>query len=128
MNVAGFALRRPYTVVALIMLVCLLAAGAVQRMAMDIFPEIDIPVVSVVWIYNGMSAENMQNRILQLHERQLASLVDDIARIEADSYQGVGVIKVYLHQGANVSRAISQLAGSALVVAYCHREPIAGVA
>ena len=116
MNVAGFALRRPYTVVALIMLVCLLAVGAVQRMAMDIFPEIDIPVVSVVWTYNGMSAENMQNRILQLHERQLASLVDDIARIEANSYQNVGVIKVFLHEGANVSRAISQLASSALVV------------
>jgi multidrug efflux pump subunit AcrB len=57
------------------MLVCLLAAGAVQRMPMDIFPEIDIPVVSVVWTYIGMSAEDMQNRILQLHERQLASLV-----------------------------------------------------
>ncbi|MGP0090562.1 MAG: efflux RND transporter permease subunit [Xanthobacteraceae bacterium] len=115
-DVAGFALRRPYTVVALMMLVCLLAVGAVQRMPMDIFPEIDIPVVSVVWTYNGMSAENMQNRILQLHERQLASLVDDIARIEANAYQGVGVIKVYLHEGANVSRAVSQLASSALVV------------
>ncbi len=116
MSVAGFALSRPYTVISAILLVCLLAVGAILRMPMDIFPEIDIPVVSVVWTYNGMSAPDMQNRILQFHERQLASLVDDISRIEANAYQGVGVIKVYLHEGANVSRAVSQLASSALVV------------
>jgi multidrug efflux pump subunit AcrB len=113
---AGFALRRSYTVVALLILVCLLGAGAFLRMPVDIFPEIDIPVVSVVWTYNGMAAEDMQNRIMQLHERQLASLVDDISRIEANAYEGVGVIKVYLHEGADVSRAVSQLASSALVV------------
>jgi len=116
MSLAGFSLRRPYTIFALIVLVCLLAAGAVTRMATDIFPEINIPVVSVVWTYNGMSAPEIQNRIVALHERQLASLVDDISRIEANSYSGVGVIKVYLHEGADVSRAISQLASSALVV------------
>ncbi len=116
MSLAAFALRRPYTVVSMLILVCLLGAGAFFRMPTDIFPEIDIPVVSVVWTYNGMSAEDMQNRILQFHERQLASLVDDIARIEANSYEGVGVIKVYLHEGADVSRAVSQLASSALVV------------
>src|SRR5271165_4311557 len=116
MSLAGFSLRRPYTVVALIALVCLLAAGAAKRMPTDIFPEISIPVVSVVWTYNGMSAPEIQDRILSLHERQLASLVDDISRIEANSYNGVGVIKVYLHEGADVSRAISQLASSALVV------------
>src|SRR5579863_5006827 len=116
MSLAGFALRRPYTIISLLILVCLLGAGAFLRMPTDIFPEIDIPVVSVVWTYNGMSAEDMQNRILQLHERQLASLVDDISRIEANAYEGVGVIKVYLHEGADVSRAVSQLASSALVV------------
>jgi multidrug efflux pump subunit AcrB len=116
MWLARFALNRPHTVVSMLILVCLLGGGAFLRMPTDIFPEIDIPVVSVVWTYNGVSAEDMQNRILQLHERQLASLVDDIARIEANAYQGVGVIKVYLHEGADVSRAISQLASSALVV------------
>jgi multidrug efflux pump subunit AcrB len=116
MLLAGFALRRPYTIAAMLILVCLLGVGAGLRMPTDIFPEIDIPVVSVVWTYNGMSASDMQNRILQLHERQLASLVDDIARIEANAYQGVGIIKVYLHEGADVSRAVSQLASSALVV------------
>jgi multidrug efflux pump subunit AcrB len=116
MSLAGFALKRPYTIISLIMLVCMLAFGAVQRMPTDIFPEINIPVVSVVWTYNGMSAPDMQNRIVTFHERQLASLVDDIARMEANSYAGVGIIKVYLHEGADVSRAISQLASSALVV------------
>src|SRR5579872_6097383 len=116
MPVVAFVLKRPYTVVAGLMLVCLLGIGAALRMPIDIFPEIDIPVVSVVWTYNGMSARDMQNRILSLHERQLASLVDDISRIEANSYEGVGVEKVYLHEGADVSRAISQLASSALVV------------
>ncbi len=76
----------------------------------------DIPVCSVVWTYSGMNAQDIQNRILTLHERQMASLVDDISRIEATSYQGVGVEKVYLHEGADVTRAISQLASSALVV------------
>src|ERR1700723_4248907 len=113
---AAFALKRPYTIVASLILLCLMGIGAALRMPIDIFPEIDIPVVSVVWTYNGMSAEDMQNRILQLHERQLASLVDDIGRMEANAYQGVGVIKVYLHEGANVSRAVSQLGSSALVV------------
>jgi multidrug efflux pump subunit AcrB len=115
-SLVRFVLSRPYTVAALLILVCLLGLGAALRMPVDIFPEIDIPVVSVVWTYNGMSATDIQNRILSLHERQLASLVDDIARIEATSYQGVGVEKVYLHEGADVSRAVSQLASSALIV------------
>ena len=116
MSIVEIALKRPYTVVASLILICLMGMGAALRMPVDIFPEIDIPVVSVVWTYNGMSAEDMQNRILTLHERQLASLVDDISRIEATSYKGVGVDKVYLHEGADVSRAVSQLASSALVV------------
>jgi multidrug efflux pump subunit AcrB len=113
---AAFALKRPYTIVGSLILVCLMGFGAARRMPIDIFPEIDIPVVSVVWTYSGMSARDIRDRILTLHERQLASLVDDISRIEATSYAGVGVEKVYLHEGANVTRAISQLASSALVV------------
>jgi multidrug efflux pump subunit AcrB len=116
MSVVSYVLKRPYTVVAMLALICLLGIGAGLRMPVDIFPEINIPVVSVVWTYNGMDAEDIQNRILTLHERQMASLVDDISRIEATSYNGVGVEKIYLHEGADVTRAISQLASSALVV------------
>jgi multidrug efflux pump subunit AcrB len=116
MSVVEAALKRPYTVVAMLILITLMGIGAALRMPIDIFPEIDIPVVAVVWTYNGMSAQDIQNRILTLHQRQLASLVDDISRIEAVSYEGVGVEKVYLHEGADVTRAVSQLASSALVV------------
>ncbi len=116
MSIVENALKRPYTVMAMLILITLMGIGAALRMPVDIFPEIDIPVVAVVWTYNGMSAQDMQNRILTLHQRQLASLVDDISRIEAVSYQGVGVEKVYLHEGADVTRAVSQLASSALVV------------
>jgi multidrug efflux pump subunit AcrB len=116
MSLVRFVLQRPYTVASMLILICLLGIGAALRMPIDIFPEINIPVVSVVWTYSGMSATDIQNRILSLHQRQMASLVDDIARIEATSYQGVGVEKVYLHEGADVSRAVSQIASSALVV------------
>jgi multidrug efflux pump subunit AcrB len=116
MSVVELALKRPYTVVAVLILITLMGIGAALRMPIDIFPEIDIPVVAVVWTYNGMGAQDIQNRILTLHQRQIASLVDDISRIEAISYQGVGVEKIYLHEGADVTRAVSQLASSALVV------------
>jgi multidrug efflux pump subunit AcrB len=115
-SLVDYVLKRPYTVVAALILVGLLGIGEALRMPVDIFPRMDIPVVSVVWTYAGMSAEDMQNRILTLHERQLASLVDDISRIEATSYEGVGVEKIYLHEGADVTRAVAQLASSALVV------------
>ena len=116
MSLARFALSRPYTVAASIVLVCLLGILATLRMPTDIFPEINIPVVSVVWTYNGMSADEIQNRVLVIHERQMASMVDDIAHMEATSYGGVGVIKVYLHEGADVSRAVAQLMSSAQTV------------
>jgi multidrug efflux pump subunit AcrB len=109
-------LQRPYTVISGLILIALLGAGAALRMPIDIFPEIDVPVVAVVWTYNGMPALDIQNRILTLHERQLASEVDDLERIEATSYYGVGVEKVFLHQGADVTRAIAQLSSSALLV------------
>ena len=116
MSLVQYVLGRPHTVAALLILVGLLGIGEALRMPVDIFPEMNIPVCSVVWTYAGMSAEDIQNRILTLHERQMASLVDDIARIEATSYEGVGVEKVYLHEGADVTRAVAQLASSALVV------------
>ncbi len=109
-------LKRPYTVASLLVLVVLLGVGAAARMPTDIFPAINVPVVSVVWTYSGMSPTDIQNRILTLHERQMPALVDDIDHIEANSYQGVGVIKVYLHESADVTRAVAQVASSALIV------------
>src|ERR1700761_3270326 len=70
-----YVLGKPYTVAAVLLLISLLAVGEALRMPVDIFPKMDIPVVSVVWTYAGLSAPDMQNRVLTLHERQLASLV-----------------------------------------------------
>ena len=112
----AWLLKRPYTVGSILVLIALLGVGAALRMPTDIFPAIDVPVVSVVWTYSGMTPSEIQNRILTLHERQMPALVDDIDHIEANSYEGVGVIKVYLHEDADVTRAVAQVASSALVV------------
>jgi multidrug efflux pump subunit AcrB len=80
MELAAVALKRPYTVAATVILICIMGIGAALRMPIDIFPEIDIPVVSVVWTHAGMSAPDIRDRILTLHERRLASLADDISR------------------------------------------------
>ncbi len=116
MWLSRFALRQPYTIAALTALVCLFGVFSARRTPTDIFPEINIPVVSVVWSYNGMVAREIQTRIIDQHERQLASLVDNIERLESNSYNGVGVIKVYLHEGASTSTAVSQITSSALTV------------
>jgi multidrug efflux pump subunit AcrB len=112
----AWLLKRPYTIASLLVLVVLLGVGAALRMPTDIFPSINVPVVSVVWTYSGMNPREIQDRILTLHERQMPALVDDIDHIEANSYEGVGVIKVYLHEDADVTRAVAQVASSALIV------------
>jgi multidrug efflux pump subunit AcrB len=116
MELVKFVLQRPYSVAAGVILLCIIGIGSALRTPIDIFPEINIPVGAVVWTYVGMNPLDIQNRLVTLHERQLASLVDDIARIEATSYYGVGVERVFLHEGADITRGIAQLASSALVV------------
>jgi multidrug efflux pump subunit AcrB len=116
MELVKFVLQRPYTVAAGVILLLIIGAGSAVRTPIDIFPEINIPVGAVVWTYAGMNPLDIQNRLLTLHQRQLASLVDDIARIDATSYYGVGVERVFLHEGADITRGIAQLASSALVV------------
>jgi multidrug efflux pump subunit AcrB len=112
----AWLLKRPYTIASMLVLIVLLGLWAAFQMPTDIFPAINVPVVSVVWTYSGMTPAEIQNRILTLHERQMPALVDDIDHIEANSYQGVGVIKVYLHENADVTRAVAQVASSALIV------------
>jgi multidrug efflux pump subunit AcrB len=116
MSLAEFSLQRPFTVAAGILLVCLLAVSAASRMAMDIFPEINIPVIAVVWNYAGMSAPEMRDRIATLFQRQVAQEVDHVARIEATNYTGVSVVRVFLHDGASTALAATELASSALAV------------
>ena len=86
---------------------------ALLRTPTDIFPNIDIPVVSIVWSYNGFSAEDMAKRITSNYERALTSDVDDIEHIESQSLNGVSVVKIFFHPGADINRAIAEASSNA---------------
>lgn len=85
------ALRRPYTFVVVAMLIAILGVAAIISMPVDIFPYIDIPVVSVVWQYGGLSPEEMEKRIMVSFERSITTTVNDIEHIESQAYNGVAV-------------------------------------
>ncbi|VVE53806.1 RND transporter [Pandoraea capi] len=108
MWIVKLALRRPYTFIVLAVLIFILGPLAILRTPTDIFPDIDIPVVSIVWTYNGFSAEDMAHRITSNYERALTTDVDDIDHIESQSLNGVSVVKVFFHPGADINRAIAE--------------------
>ena len=99
MWIVKLALSRPYTFVVAALVLLLLTPFVLLRTPTDIFPEINIPVVSVVWWYNGLSAQEMEERIVYNHERMISTLVNDIEHIESTSYKGAGVIKVFFQPG-----------------------------
>ena len=103
------ALRRPYTFVVAAILILILGVLAIVRTPTDIFPNIDIPVVSVVWGYGGLPPEEMSTRVISNFERTLTTTVDNIEHIESQSLAGIGVIKVYFHPGTQISTAIAQI-------------------
>src|SRR5208282_793470 len=109
MWIVRLALRRRYTFVVVALLIAVLGAVSVYRMSTDIFPEIDIPVVSVVWQYSGMPADEIESRIVFVNERILTSSVNQIEHIESQSLDGVGVIRVYFHPGAKIAEAEAQV-------------------
>src|SRR5258708_11651172 len=91
------------------LLIVILGLLAVRRMAKDIFPAIDIPVVAVVWSYNGLTADEMEKRIVTLSERGMTTTVNDIEHIESQSYPGIGLIKVFFQPGASIDAAVAQV-------------------
>jgi CzcA family heavy metal efflux pump len=109
MWIVQLALRRPYTFVVLAILILMLGIMSILSMPKDIFPDINIPVVSVVWSYQGLSAEQMADRIITPNERAMTTTVNNIEHIESQSLDGVAVIKVFFHQGANISTALAQM-------------------
>ena len=109
MSMVQLALRRPYTFIVMAMLIVLATPFVLMRMATDIFPEIDIPVVSVIWNYNGLSAQEMGQRIAGQSERGMTTTVSDIEHIESTSLAGVTVIKVFFQPTANIQTAIAQV-------------------
>lgn len=109
MWIVKLALRRPYTFVVAALVLLLLTPFVLLRTPTDIFPSINIPVVSVVWWYNGLSAREIEERIVYNHERMIATLVNDIEHMESTSYKGAGVIKVFLQPGASVDEGVAQI-------------------
>ncbi len=109
MSMIQLALRRPYTFIVMAMLIVLATPFALRNIATDIFPEINIPVISVIWNYNGLPAQEMGQRIAQQTERSLTTTVSDIEHIESQSLAGVTVIKVFFQPTANIQTAISQV-------------------
>src|SRR5207302_7168982 len=95
MWIVRLALRRPYTFVVMAMGIFLLGIVAILRMPTDIFPEVDIPVISVIWQYPGMSPAEMEGRIVRNYEGFLTTTVNDIEHIESQSLNGVSVIRIY---------------------------------
>jgi multidrug efflux pump subunit AcrB len=103
------ALRRPYTAAVAAMLIALMGVLSVTRMIVDIFPVIDIPVVLVVWNYPGLSATDMERRVILINERAMSTTVNGIARIESQAIPGVGMLKVYFQPGTDVGASIAQI-------------------
>src|SRR5437867_6808592 len=109
MWIVRLALRRPYTFTVAAILVALLGIVTIARMATDIFPNINIPVVSVIWSYSSVAPEEMEKRFVTVCERAMTTTVNDIEHIESQSYNGVSVIKVFFHEGAKVEAGVAQI-------------------
>jgi multidrug efflux pump subunit AcrB len=109
MWIVRLALRRPYTFTVMALLILILGILAGARMAKDIFPSIDIPVVTVLWSYNGLTPEEMERRIVTISERAMTTTVNDIEHLESQSLSGIGVIKIFFQPGASVDAAVAQV-------------------
>ncbi|MGA9542854.1 MAG: efflux RND transporter permease subunit [Candidatus Sulfotelmatobacter sp.] len=109
MWIVALALRRPYTFVVMAIVIIVLFFVTLVRTPVDIFPNIDIPVVSVVWFYTGMSPQDMADRIVANSERGITTTVNDIEHMESQSVYGLGIIKVFFRPGTNVQGAIAQI-------------------
>lgn len=108
-NVVGIALKRPYTFVVMALLILIFGTLSAMRSPVDIFPEIRIPVVAVAWQYTGLPPDDMAGRITTLYQRSLTTTVNDIEHIEANSYNGFAIVKIFFHAGVNIATANAQV-------------------
>jgi multidrug efflux pump subunit AcrB len=109
MWIVRLALRRPYTFIVMSMLILILGGLAIYRTPVDIFPVVDIPVISVIWNYNGMEPQDMEQRIVSNSERAYTTTVSDIEHMESESYNSIAVIKIYFQPGADIPSAIAEV-------------------
>jgi multidrug efflux pump subunit AcrB len=109
MWIVQVALRRPYTFIVLAFFIAIFGSLAALRTPTDIFPSINIPVVSVVWSYSGLLPRDMSDRIIYYYERQLTSQVNGIEHLESQSLNGYGVVKIFFHKGVDIGAAVAQV-------------------
>jgi multidrug efflux pump subunit AcrB len=109
MWVVRIALDRPYTFVVLSLIILILSPLVILRTPTDIFPNINIPVIAVVWNYNGLNAEEMEGRLTSSYERALTTLVDNVQHIESTTYSGIALVKIFLQPGASLDTANAQV-------------------
>jgi len=109
MWIVRLALKQPHTIVVLVIMILLLGTLAIVRTPTDIFPNIDIPVVSIIWNYNGLEPQDMADRIVSITERSLTTTVDNIAHIESQSLYGIAVVKVFFQPTASIDKALAQI-------------------
>jgi multidrug efflux pump subunit AcrB len=112
MWIVRLALRRPYTFVVMSLMIVLLGGLAIVRMPTDIFPEINIPIINVIWSYTGISAEDMAKRIATVSERGLTTTVNDIEHMESQSVNGTSVLRIFFHPDARIEAALAQISAS----------------
>jgi multidrug efflux pump subunit AcrB len=116
MWIVRLALRRPYTFVVGALVLLLLTPFILLRTPTDIFPAINIPVISVIWQYAGLNAQEVEERIIYNHERSLSATVNDIEHLESNSFNGIGVIKIFLQPGASVDAGVAQVTAIAQTI------------
>jgi multidrug efflux pump subunit AcrB len=114
--IVRIALSRPYTFVVMAMLIVIFGVGAWIKTPVDIFPNIGIPVVAVVWTYGGESPEDMSERIIYYYERTLSSQVNDIEHIESQSLPNYGIVKIFFQPGVNINGALAQVTAASQTV------------
>jgi multidrug efflux pump subunit AcrB len=107
--IVRLALRRPYTFVVLALLILIIGPLAALRTPTDIFPDIKIPVIAVVWTYRGLPPDDMSGRVIYYYERQLSSSVNDIEHIESQSLPGIGIVKIFFQPGVDIRTATAQV-------------------
>src|SRR5882672_3223133 len=109
MWIVRLALRRPYTFVVMALLIAVMGGLSIMTMPVDIFPKINIPVISVVWSYGSLPPNEMQDRITTIVERSLTTTVSNIEHMESQSVRGTSVIKIFFQPGADINGAIAQV-------------------
>src|SRR5579864_3715933 len=108
-HIVRIALKRPFTFIVLAILIVIFGGLSVFRTPTDIFPDIRIPVIAVVWTYRGLSPDEMAGRVIYYYERQLSTVVNDIDHIESQSMTGVGIVKIFFHPGTDIRTATAQV-------------------